>query len=101
VAFCTGPPPLGSALFLICINDLLKATNNRSIPILFVDDTTTLFSHSNPDDFVENIHTVFQTMSTWFKRILSSLNLGGGGETLYTYCNQKYFFHFLQISKTK
>jgi len=65
---------LGPPLFLIFINDLLKATNNRSIPILFVDDTTILLNHSNPDDFVENIHTVFETWSTWFKRILS-LNL--------------------------
>jgi hypothetical protein len=92
------PPPPGYLLFLICINDLLKATNNRSIPILFVDDTTALFSHSNPDDFVENIHTVFETLSTWFKRILSSLNMGEGW-TLYTHCNEKYFFQFLQISE--
>jgi hypothetical protein len=61
---------LGPPLFLICI----KAPNNRSIPILFIDDTTVLFSHSNPDDFVENVHTVFESLSNWIKRILSSLN---------------------------
>jgi len=43
--------------------------------ILFADDITILLSHSNPDDLVENIHTVFETLSTWFKTILSFLNL--------------------------
>jgi hypothetical protein len=43
----------------IYINDLPKAINNGPTPILFFDDTNILFSHSNPDDVIENIHSLF------------------------------------------
>jgi hypothetical protein len=56
---------------------------NICIPILVADDTSIFFSHSNPDDFVENIHTVFETLNNWFKRNIISLNL------------EKHYIHFL------
>ena len=70
--------PQGSVLrplfFLIFINDLLKFINDKSVPILFADDTSILVSHSNPLVFYDTINTVFQTLSEWFKQNLLPLN---------------------------
>jgi len=61
-------------LFLIFINDLLKFVNDKSVPILFVYDTSILLPHSNPTDFNNNINIVFKILSDWFKQNLLSLN---------------------------
>jgi hypothetical protein len=37
-------------LFLIFIKDLPKFVDDKSVPILFADDTSILLSHSNPTD---------------------------------------------------
>jgi len=65
---------LGSLLFLVFINDIPKFVNDKSVPILFADDTTILLSHSNPNDFNNNINTVFKILSDCFKQNLLSLN---------------------------
>jgi len=57
---------LGPLLFLIYINDLPKFVNDKSVPILFADDTSILVSHLNPVEFCNTINTVFQTLSGWF-----------------------------------
>jgi hypothetical protein len=65
---------LGPLLFLF-INDLPKFLNDKSVPILFADDTSILVSHSNPTDFNNNhINTVFKILCDWFKQNLLSLN---------------------------
>jgi len=56
---------LGPLLLLIFINDLPKFVNDKSVPILFADDTSVLLSHSNPTD---NINTVFKILNDWFKQ---------------------------------
>ena len=38
---------MGPLFFLLYINDLPKIINNKSIPILFADDTSILFTNSN------------------------------------------------------
>ena len=38
---------LGPLLFLLYINDLSKIINKTSAPIIFADDTSILFAHSN------------------------------------------------------
>jgi hypothetical protein len=63
---------LGPLLFLLYINDLIKIINNESVPILFVDDTSILFTCPHPTDFNKNIHQVFETSYRWFKAHLLS-----------------------------
>ena len=65
---------IGPVLFLIYVNDLPKAINNKSIPLLFADDTSILFTHSNLTDFTKNINTVFDTLNKWFDNNLLCVN---------------------------
>ena len=65
---------MGPLLFLVFINDLPKFVNDKSVPILFADDTSILLCHSNPNDLNKNINTVFKILSDWFKQNLLSLN---------------------------
>jgi hypothetical protein len=64
---------LGPLLFLIFINDLPKFVNDKSVHILYADDTSILLSHSHPTDY-NNINTVFKILNDWFKQNLLSLN---------------------------
>jgi hypothetical protein len=63
---------LGPLRFLIFINNLPKFINDKSVPILFADNTSILVSHSNPMLFYNTINTVFQTLNDWFKYNLLS-----------------------------
>ena len=53
---------LGPLLFLLCINDLPEIINKTSASIIFADDTSILFTHSNLIDLNKNIHIVFTTL---------------------------------------
>jgi len=66
---------LGPLLFLIYINDLPKFVIGKSVPILFVVDTSILVSHPNSVEFYITINTVFQILSNWFRNNLLFLNL--------------------------
>ena len=65
---------LGPLLFLLYINDLPKIINKTSTPIIFADDTSILFTHSNPVDFNRNIDTTFITLNKWLRANQLSLN---------------------------
>ena len=64
----------GTFVFLIFINDLPKFINDKSVPILFADDTSILVSHPDPMVFYNTINIVFPTLHDWFKQNLLSLN---------------------------
>jgi hypothetical protein len=52
-----------------------KFINDKSVPILFADDTSILVSHPNPLVFYKTNNSVFQTLNDWFNHNLLSLNL--------------------------
>jgi Reverse transcriptase (RNA-dependent DNA polymerase). len=54
---------LGPLIFLLYVNNLLMIINNKSIPILFADDTSILFTHSNFTYYNNNISTVFDILN--------------------------------------
>ena len=56
---------LGPTLFLLRINDLPAVISKKAIPVLFVDDTSILFTHSNFMEFHVNIETVLRNVNTW------------------------------------
>ena len=66
---------MGPLLFFIFVNDLPNFINDKSIPILFADNTSILVSDPNPLVFYKTINTVFKTLNDWFKHNLLPLNL--------------------------
>jgi hypothetical protein len=66
---------LGPLLFLIDINDLPKTVNDKTIPILFADDTTLIVKSHNSKDFQTNMVTAFNTVNKWFKVNTLSINV--------------------------
>ena len=75
------------------MNDLPEIINNISVPVLFADDTSIVFSHSNFRGFEENINNVLETVDSSFKRNIFSLNFffvgGRGGNKHCTHCVTK------------
>jgi len=65
---------LGLLLVLLDINDLPKIINKTSALIIFVDDTSISFAHSNPIDFNKNIYIDFITLNKWLRANKPSLN---------------------------
>ena len=65
---------LGPLLFLFYINDLPKAINNKSIPILFAYDTSTLITSPKKNDFQIKITAVFNFINEWLNTNLLSIN---------------------------
>jgi hypothetical protein len=66
---------LGPLLFLLYINDLPKVLNRFSLPIIFADDTSILFSHSSINDFNKNIFSVSEILNKWYEVSKLILNL--------------------------
>jgi hypothetical protein len=62
---------VGPILFRLYINDLPAVVNQKAIPVLFADDTSTLFTYRNTREFHVNIDTVFGNVNTWLKKTAS------------------------------
>jgi hypothetical protein len=65
---------LGPLLFLLYINDLPKIMNKKSLPILFADDTSILFTSSYHTNYSRELRTVFELINKWFQGSFLSLN---------------------------
>jgi len=70
-------------LFLLYINVLPKIVNKTSAPIIFADDTSILFAHSNLIYFSKSIHIVFTTLNKWQRA--NQLSLTSIKQTVYTF----------------
>jgi len=66
---------LGQLLFLIYVNDLPKTVNDKTIPILFADDTSIIVKSPDPKDFQTNMVTAFNCVNKLFKVNLLSINV--------------------------
>lgn len=66
---------LGPLLFLVYINDLPKTISDKTVPILFADDTSIIVKSPNPKDFQTNMVTAFNSVNKWFKANLLSINV--------------------------
>jgi len=66
---------LGPLLFLIYVNDLPKTINDKTVPILFADDTSMIVKSSNLKDFQTKMVTAFNCVNKWFKVNLLSINV--------------------------
>jgi hypothetical protein len=67
-------------LFIIYINDLTKILEANSICILFADDASVLYSHTDPLQFKNKLYEIYWLLDDWFKNNLLLLNTGK------TYC---------------
>jgi len=52
--------------------------------ILFANDTSILFTHSDTTELNSNTYTILETVNTWFKNNYISLNFGKKNLTLFT-----------------
>jgi hypothetical protein len=65
---------LGPLLFLLYIIDLPKIINDKTVLILFADDTSLLVTSLNYDDLRVNIYTAFHNINEWFKANQLAIN---------------------------
>jgi hypothetical protein len=74
---------LGPLLFLIYINDLSKGISDKSIPILFADDTSFIVTNHDDSELRHKVNEVFNKVNKWFHSNLLMLNY-----------NKTYFLQF-------
>jgi hypothetical protein len=72
--YITLMPRSSTAFPYIYINALPKAIYNKSVSVLFADDTSILFTHSYRTGLKNYQHSVFETINNWFNDSLLCLN---------------------------
>ena len=60
---------LGPLFFILCINDLPKASKLTEL-LLFADDTSIFFSHSNPNYFDNVVNNELLNIDVWLRCII-------------------------------
>ena len=66
---------LGPLLFYIYMSDLPKTINDRTVPVLFANDTSIIANSLNSKDFQTNMFTAFGCVNKWFKVNVLSINV--------------------------
>ena len=66
---------LGPLLFYIYMSDLPKTINDRTVPVLFANDTSIIANSLNSKDFQTNMVTAFGCVNKWFKVNVLSINV--------------------------
>ena len=56
---------LGPLLFILYVNDITSTSNVLDF-ILFVDDTTILYSHENIESQISVVNAELEEVSNWF-----------------------------------
>ena len=74
---------LGPLLFLLYVNDLPKIINEKTVPILFADDTSVLVTSLNYNDLHVKINSALHSINEWFKVNQLSINF-----------NKTHYIHF-------
>ena len=77
----------GPLFFLIYINDYLSFIRKIANPVLFADNTRVIISHTNPQEFKNNINTVLIEAIIWFQSNFLTLNCN---KTLFAILNKKH-----------
>jgi hypothetical protein len=80
---------LGPLLFLIDINYLPKTISDKTIPILFADNTSLLVTSSNYNDLYINGNIAFRCINEWFEANQLNINFKKTHHILFTACNKK------------
>ena len=75
---------LGPLFFLIYINDFSSIVSKIVNSVLFADDTSIIITHTNPEEFYNNINTVLIETFNWFQSNFLTLN-----------CDKTHFLQFL------
>jgi hypothetical protein len=78
---------LGPFLFLLYINHLPKSINDKTVPILFADDTSLLVTSPNNNDLCVKINTAFHCINEWFKVNQLTINLNKTNHVQFTASN--------------
>ena len=81
---CSSPNYIRKQFSTSPTTDLPKFINKTSAPIIFADDTSILFAHSNIIDFNKNIHILFATLNKWFTANQLSLNFNNTNYVQFT-----------------
>jgi len=73
--WCSSRISLSPLPFLIYVNDLPKTVNDKTVPILFADDTSIIVKSPISKDFETNMVTAFNCVNKCFKVNLFSINI--------------------------
>ena len=81
---------LGLLFYLIYINDSSPIISKIANPVLFADNTSIIISHTNREEFKNNINMVLIETINWFQSNFLILN-----------CDKTHFLQFLTKNTTK
>ena len=66
--------PTRLSTWAITISIISKSISDKSIPILFTDDTNFIITNHNDSEFKHEINEVFNKVNKWFHNNLLMLN---------------------------